>query len=329
MQAPRTIRYTASMPSGASPLPQLAALRGGRGLAHLPLSIPRADCIQNVGAGLLAMQAPRTISHTASMPSGASPLPQLAALRGGGGLAHMPLSTPQADCIQKCGSGLARDAGTSDHQLHRVDAIGSKPPPTVGSTARWQGACPPPTFNPPSRLQSKCGSGLARDAGTSDHQVHRVDAIGSKPPPTVGGAARWQGLCPTPTFNPPSRLHSKCGSGLARDAGTSDHQVHRVDAIGSKPPPTVGSTARWQGLAPCHFQPPKQTAVKMWERACSRCRHLGPSVTPCRCHREQAPSHSWQLPQLAAQAPSHIKKGGYLVTVAAFCVPPRLLNPAV
>ncbi|MPR02554.1 hypothetical protein F0169_11020 [Pseudomonas sp. MAFF 212408] len=30
-----------------------------------------------------------------------------------------------------------------------------------------------------------------------------------------------------------------CGSGLARDAGTSKHQSHRIDAIASKPAPTL------------------------------------------------------------------------------------------
>ncbi|MPQ83964.1 hypothetical protein F0170_08210 [Pseudomonas sp. MAFF 730085] len=43
--------------------------------------------------------------------------------------------------------------------------------------------------------------------------------------------------------------HFFCGSGLARDAGTSELQVHRVDAIASKPAPTVDCVllGRWVG----------------------------------------------------------------------------------
>ncbi|MPR03725.1 hypothetical protein F0169_17580 [Pseudomonas sp. MAFF 212408] len=40
----------------------------------------------------------------------------------------------------------------------------------------------------------------------------------------------------SPSYEPNS---VKCGSGLARDGGTSDHQEHPVDAIASKPAPTV------------------------------------------------------------------------------------------
>ncbi|MPQ84118.1 hypothetical protein F0170_09040 [Pseudomonas sp. MAFF 730085] len=34
-----------------------------------------------------------------------------------------------------------------------------------------------------------------------------------------------------------------CGSGLARDAGNSIQQAHRVDAIASKPAPTIQALA--------------------------------------------------------------------------------------
>ncbi|PSL91625.1 hypothetical protein C7U57_24465 [Pseudomonas sp. R9.37] len=65
MQTTRCISKTQSMPSRASPLPQVDQVQ---------LPAPQCFCF-SVGAGLPAMQAPRCISNTQSMPSQASQLP--------------------------------------------------------------------------------------------------------------------------------------------------------------------------------------------------------------------------------------------------------------
>ena len=90
-------------------------------------------CADLVGAGLLAIQAIRSVRHTAARPSRASPLPQ--ALR------------------RPCGSGLARDSGDAVSQAHRGAAIAGKP----GSHRH---------------CADLVGGGLARDSGDAVHQAH-------------------------------------------------------------------------------------------------------------------------------------------------------------
>ena len=156
MQAARTGRYTAAMPSRASPLPQVGGWQAANSVGN---ALP-------VGAGLPAMQAARTGRCTAAMPSRASPLPQRF-------LASHEFSW---SCIT-CGSWLACDADGADWQVHRSDAIASKPAPTGGGLAssEFSWSC------------ITCGSRLACDADGADWQVHRSDAIASKPAPTGGG----------------------------------------------------------------------------------------------------------------------------------------------
>ena len=72
-----------------------------------------------------------------------------------------------------------------------------------------------------------------------------------------------------------------CGSWLACDAGDAVWQVHRSDAIASKPAPTK-DPAKPQVLL---------TMQNLWELACLRCWRRGLAGTPQRCHREQARSH--------------------------------------
>ena len=206
-----------------------------------------------MGAGLPAMQTARTGKYTAAMPSRASPLAQ-------GILASREFCW---SCIT-CGSWLACDADGADWQVHRSDAIASKPAPTGGGLAsrEFSWSC------------ITCGSWLACDADGADWQVHRSDAIASKPAPTGGGAGKpriqfvmhylWElaclrcrrrGLAGTPQrcHREQARSHRgglasrefswsciTCGSWLACDAGGADWQVHRSDAIASRPAPTGG-----------------------------------------------------------------------------------------
>ncbi len=122
IQAIRSVRHTAARPSRASPLPQALRRPCGSGLArdsgdavsqaHRGAAIAgkpgsHRHCADLVGAGLLAIQAIRSVRHTAARPSRASPLPQ--ALR------------------RPCGSGLARDSGDAVSQAHRGAAIAGKP----------------------------------------------------------------------------------------------------------------------------------------------------------------------------------------------------------
>ena len=118
MQAARTGRYTAAMPSRAGPLPQVGGWQAANSVGH---ALP-------VGAGLPAMQTARTGRYTASMPSRASPLPQRF-------LASREFSW---SCITY-GSWFACDADGADWQVHCSDAIASKPAPTkVLGTPRIQ-----------------------------------------------------------------------------------------------------------------------------------------------------------------------------------------------
>ena len=72
-----------------------------------------------VGAGLPAMQAPRSDGHTAGIPSPASPLPQSS------------VAGPEfGEHCKTCGSWLACDAGDALSQINRGAAIASKPAPT-------------------------------------------------------------------------------------------------------------------------------------------------------------------------------------------------------
>ncbi len=206
-----------------------------------------------MGAGLPAMQTARTGRYTAAMPSRAGPLPQRV-------LASRGFSW---SCIT-CGSRLACDAGGADWQVHRSDAIASKPAPTGGgglASREFSWSC------------ITCGSWLACDADGADWQVHRSDAIASKPAPTGAGwqaansvghalpvgaglpamqtarTGRYTAAMPSRASPLPQRFLASrefswscitCGSWLACDAGGADWQVHRSDAIASKPAPTGG-----------------------------------------------------------------------------------------
>ena len=83
------------------------------------------------------------------------------------------------------------------------------------------------------------------------------------------------------------RQHRKnCGNWLACDAGDAVWQVHRSDAIASKPAPTK-DPAKPQVLL---------VMQNLWELACLRYWRRGLARTPQCCHRGQARSHkgSWQ-----------------------------------
>src|SRR5471030_697908 len=76
----------------------------------------------------------------------------------------------------------------------------------------------------------------------------------------------------------------KCGSGLAREGGGS------VSSCVTGPTPSRASPLPQFD----RVQPPAlyhSAFAFLWELACLRCRHLGLSVTPSRCHRRQARSH--------------------------------------
>ena len=99
-------------------------------------------CADLVGAGLLAIQAIRSVRHTAAQPSRASPAPTGIAptlweracsrfgrcgqsgtpRRGHRGQARLPQALGRP-----CGSGLARDSGDAVSQAHRGAAIAGKP----------------------------------------------------------------------------------------------------------------------------------------------------------------------------------------------------------
>ena len=72
-----------------------------------------------VGAGLLAIRAPRSNRYVQVWPSRASPLPPIK----GRPLNPLPSPTP-------CGSGLARDKSAVVQQVRPGLAIAGKPAPT-------------------------------------------------------------------------------------------------------------------------------------------------------------------------------------------------------
>ena len=187
-----------------------------------------------MGAGLPAMQTARTGRYTAAMPSRASPLPQV------GGLASREFSW---SCIT-CGSRLACDAGGADWQVHRSDAIASKPAPTGGG---WQAA-------------NSVGHALPVGAGLPAMQTARTGRYTASMPSRAS---------PLPQRFLASREFSwSCityGSWFACDADGADWQVHCSDAIASKPAPTkVLGKPRIQLVM--HY---------LWELACLRCRRRG------------------------------------------------------
>jgi hypothetical protein len=282
------------------------------------------------------MQAERTGRYTAAMPSRASPLPQ-------GGLASREFSW---SCIT-CGSWLACDAGGADWQVHRSDAIASKPAPTkVPGTPRiqlvmhylWEQAC--------LRCRRRGLAGTPQRCHREQARSHRgawqaANSVGHALPVGAGlpamqtartgryTAAMPSRASPLPQGGLASREFSwsciTCGSRLACDADGADWQVHRSDAIASKPAPTGGGwhaansvghalpvgaglpamqaarTGRYTAAMPSRASPlPQGGAGKpriqlvmhyLWEQACLRCRRRGLAGAPQRCHREQARSH--------------------------------------
>ena len=130
-----------------------------------------------MGAGLLAIQAPRSVRHTAVRPSRASPAPTGIApilweracsrfwrcgqsgipRRGHRGQARLPQALRRS-----CGSGLARDSRR----------YGQSGIPRCGH--RGQARLP-------QALRRSCGSGLARDFGDAVNQAYRGATIAGKP----------------------------------------------------------------------------------------------------------------------------------------------------
>ena len=132
--------------------------RRGDAIASKPALTDTPAYVSNtrpVGAGLPAMQTTRSVRHIAGMPSRASPLPQtiqllcltqdlweLACLRcrrrglpGTSRGCHREQARSHRHsriCVQHrtCRSWLACDAGDAVCQVHRGDAIASKPAPT-------------------------------------------------------------------------------------------------------------------------------------------------------------------------------------------------------
>ncbi len=99
-------------------------------------------CAALVGAGLLAMQTPRSVRQTAVKPSRASPAPTDIApllweracsrcrrhgLSGKPHGSHRGQARLPQTLRRTCGSGLARDAGATVCQANRGEAIAGKP----------------------------------------------------------------------------------------------------------------------------------------------------------------------------------------------------------
>jgi hypothetical protein len=186
---------------------------------------------------LLAIEAIRSVRHTAARPSRASPAPTGIApilweracsrfrrsgqsgtpRRGHRGQARLPQALRRP-----CGSGLARDSDDAVSQAHRGAAIAGKP----GSHRH---------------CADLVGAGLL--AIQAMRSVRRTAAQPSwaSPPPTGIAPTLWERACSrfrrcgqsgTPRRSHrgqahlPQALRQPCGSGLARDSGDAVHQAH-------------------------------------------------------------------------------------------------------
>jgi hypothetical protein len=242
------------------------------------------------------MRTARLGRYTAAMPSRASPLPQRV-------LASRGFSWP---CLT-CGSWLACDADGADDavwQVHRSDAIASKPAPTKGPGKPWIQLAMPDLWEPACLRCGRCGwAGTPQRCHREQARSHKgswqaVDSVGHadlwEPACLRCGRCGWAGT-PQRCHREQARSHKgswqaagfcwqclTCGSWLACDAGDAVWQVHRSDAIASKPAPTKDPAK------------PQDSAgnADLWELACLRCGRRGLAGTPQRCHREQARSHT-------------------------------------